>query len=129
MKQPGFHAYVDSLRRNLCDICDRWQGAPLHQASGRQLRDQGMARAAAPLEDVPWRQEADRAVRSLARSGQTFSAEDVTAVAGRPIHPNAVGALLSSWKRRGLIEPVGFGQAERRERHASRMLQWRGVRH
>lgn len=93
---------------------------------GRRLRDEGMARVDANSHPA-WRACADQTILDLAKSGREFAADDVTAVCGQPAHPNATGARFSAASRRGIIEPVGYRQAVRKERHASRMLTWRGT--
>jgi hypothetical protein len=76
--------------------------------------------------DPQWVADAERWVQRLA-PGSLFTAETLTAAIGRPSHPNAVGARLNALARSGLIAVDGFVQAERSERHASRMLRWRRV--
>lgn len=92
--------------------------------SGEELRDAGMDRVEQSPAAGPWIAAANGWVRALS-AGATFSAEDLCAQVGRPARPNMVGARLSALARQRLIEPVGYEKAERRERHASRMLTWR----
>lgn len=97
-------------------------------AQGEQLKAFGMAQVDLALSDAQWRAVADLAIRELARQGVPFSAEDVCAIAGRPVHPNAVGARISAAARAGRIRRAGFAKAQRPERHANVMATWTGVR-
>ena len=85
-------------------------------------RDAGMARVEG-AEHSAWTAEALRWVYRLP-TGTEFTAEDLCAAVGRPERPNSVGARLSALARSGLIVEAGYVQAERSERHASRMLRW-----
>ena len=81
---------------------------------GRILRDEGMD--AAIRDAAIWLASAHRQGLVLAQSGEPFSIDDITAVVGRPIRPNATGSVIMSLSRRGLIE-----RADRvvQSRHAS----------
>ena len=91
--------------------------------TARRLRAQGMARVDGSV-DPYWKMLADCWVEDLPE-GEQFTAEDLCRAVGRPSRPNAVGARLSALARQGFIEEAGYVQAERSERHASRMLRWR----
>lgn len=93
------------------------------EREGKVLRDRGMEKVER-AEDPVWIMAANRWVQDLP-SGREFTAEDLCEAVGRPRRPNAVGARLSGISRRGIITPVGYAQAERSERHSSRMLRWR----
>src|SRR5687768_17436950 len=93
---------------------------------GSRRRDEGMARVDAAVNPA-WRAKADRAIDQLARSGRMFTAEDVTSYAGLPENRNAIGAWFSAAARKALISEVGYKRSGRAERHASRMLVWRGT--
>lgn len=71
---------------------------------------------AATRDHAIWLGLAHRQGLVLAQSGDPFSIDDITAVVGRPIRPNATGAVIMSLSRRGLIE-----RADRvvQSRHAS----------
>jgi hypothetical protein len=94
--------------------------------TGRDLRDAGMVRVEL-AENAAYRARFLAAAEELASSGRHFTAETVTGIVGLPAHPNVVGALLNGLARRGEIVAVGYRQAQRTERHASRMLVWRGT--
>jgi hypothetical protein len=96
--------------------------------AGDQLKLFGMARVEQDMGDAPWRALADRAIAHLAARGEPFSAEDVCALAGRPSHPNAVGARISTAARTGTIRRSGFAKASRAERHSNVMALWVGTR-
>lgn len=89
----------------------------------RNLRDEGMARVEAST-DAEWKKRATKWVYDL-DPGSVFTAEAMCHWNGRPERPNAVGARLSALAKAGLIERVGFAQAERVERHAAWMSRWR----
>jgi hypothetical protein len=99
-------------------------GSP--EKTGRELKAEGQARAVAATPSS-WVERVDLAIAGLARSGFAFTAEDVRSVAGDPPNPNAMGGRFTAAARKGLIVQVGFAEAERPERHANRMLEWRGV--
>lgn len=94
--------------------------------NGRELRDAGMA-LVSDAEGDAWKALATNEIRRQARAGWRITAETVTAVVGLPAHPNVMGALFSGLKRGGEITDVGYMQAQRTERHASRMLVWIGT--
>lgn len=95
---------------------------------GDQLKVWGMERVEMSAFDAPWRAVADDVIRHLAAAGEPFSAEDVCIMAGRPTHPNAVGARISAAARSGLIRRCGFAKAVRPERHSNVMALWVGAR-
>ena len=94
---------------------------------GQQRKAEGIARISGNPMAAPWRAVAMRRLRELALTGETFTSEDVTAVAGQPPTPNSVGALLSGAARQGWIERVGFAPAERPNQHATIISEWTGV--
>lgn len=108
------------------DAADNRDVSGLEQA--RRRRDDGM-RAASQNTVVGWKGLAERAIRELADSGRTFTAEDVRERAGRPLgsHDNALGAAVGAAARAGLIECVGYRQAERPEAHGRILRAWRGT--
>jgi hypothetical protein len=97
---------------------------------GRADRDQGMARALAAHR--AWQDEAWRVLMLLASTGEPFTSEDITAVAGLPQGGisqhgnNAVGALMSGASRAGVIVPTGHTQSRRRVSHAAHLREWKG---
>lgn len=93
--------------------------------TGAELRDAGMDLA--EQGDDAYKALAINEIRRQARAGWRITAETVTAVVGLPAHPNVMGALFSKLKRAGEIVDVGYIQASRVERHASRMLVWKGT--
>lgn len=97
-------------------------------SEGSALKESGM-RLVETAEAIagPWVEQFDAELSRRAASGEEFSAEDITAVVGRPSHPNAVGARINAAARKGLIEKVGVVKASRRERHANEMRLWRGT--
>lgn len=93
--------------------------------NGPDLRDEGMERAERG-QDV-WRAMAWNELILQAGTDRLITAATITNVVGLPGRRNAIGALFSNAKRAGLIIEVGFEQATRASRHASRQLVWRGV--
>ena len=93
--------------------------------SGRDLRDEGMERAERGQD--AWKAMAWNELVRQSRTGSRITAASITDVVGLPGRRNAIGALFSKAKRAGLIAEVGFEQATRASRHASRQLVWRGT--
>lgn len=94
---------------------------------GQQRKQEGIARVSGNPMAAPWRAVAIRRLRDLALTGEPFTSEDVTSVAGQPPTPNSVGALLSGAARQGWIERVGFAPADHAEAHARIISEWIGV--
>ena len=96
--------------------------------TGAHLAQRGMAiTETAEAMAGDWTLRADAAIRDLASHEAPFSAEDVARLAGRPSHPNAMGARINAAARRGIIVKAGSVLATRRERHANEMRLWRGA--
>lgn len=93
---------------------------------GRARKEAGQASA---LEHAgpAWRALADAELLRLARSGEEFTADDITAHIGVPGEPNAIGSLFSRWSKRGVIITVGYRQSERADRNAGTNRIWRGT--
>lgn len=95
---------------------------------GETLKQRGMAIVeTAEGIHTGWVTRADAAIAQLAQRGTPFSAEDVAAIAGRPDHPNAVGARFNAAARRGIIVKAGVVKASRPERHRNEMRLWIGA--
>lgn len=128
--QQGHHRQDDDSAPNLFDEVADTDGnrgvSGLEQ--GRRRRDDGM-RAASQNTVVGWKGLAERAIRELADSGRTFTAEDVRERAGRPLgsHDNAMGAAIGKAARAGIIEAVGYTQAQRPEAAGRILRMWRGT--
>jgi hypothetical protein len=94
---------------------------------GRALRDVGIETV---LDHTPetYREKADNAILALAKKGWKFSAEDVRELAGDPPnHCNAMGAIMNSAIRAGIIQVVGYGKATRSKSHARNIQFYMGV--
>lgn len=91
-------------------------------------RDDGQ-RTALFATDIRWRQAAERAIEDLARSGLEWSIEDVTDRVGRALGSprNALGGLISTAARRGLIVKVGYRQSREPSRAGGVVAVWRGA--
>lgn len=75
-----------------------------------------------------WLSTARRALRTLAETGRTFEAYDLTELGVEdPDHPNRWGALFRAAYTAGLIEPVGYAQSRRPGRAGGLTRLWRGV--
>lgn len=99
-----------------CALCRR---------AGVAARDEGTTRAAA--NNAEWVDQAVAAIRTLARSGAPFTAEDVVQVVGHPDGtPNAIGAVILKVARTGLIYRYGDRPADRASSHRRRLQVWRG---
>jgi hypothetical protein len=95
---------------------------------GQVLRDVGAARADRAQPDE-WKAAVDRQIARLARSGQPFTADDVSAVVGdSPTgSQGAMGARFMAASRRKVIERVGFVPSGRASVHAHPVSQWKGA--
>ena len=102
-------------------------------AQGEALKQEGMARVLAARENARWAHDVGWPsvilLASLsAKQGTTFTAEDLRGHTGDPPgHPNAMGALVSSAKQVGLIEPVELTYAERPSSHRGKQFRYRGT--
>lgn len=101
-------------------------------AEGRRRRDAGMERVTAntPLD---WRVRFDAVLVRLARGGEPFTSEDITAVVGLPRRAgsggnNVVGARMRRARGLGWIAKTGaYVPARRANQHATVIAQWVGV--
>lgn len=93
---------------------------------GQYLRENGIQRVSTPEERQRWLRWADAGI-SLLGPGREFTADSVREFAGEPPHPNLVGAAFRKAHKDGLIEPAGWTEATRPERHASALRVWRRV--
>jgi hypothetical protein len=55
---------------------------------------------------VTWSAEAQRVLGILSRTGQTFTADTLTQLAGYPPNPHQLGAAFAHAKQASVIEPV-----------------------
>jgi hypothetical protein len=120
--------------------CETYKGAPRRVtypspnvlnglAEGRQARDEGAALAGTGSPGVladEWRRKADDALDALAKSGETFSADDLVERVGMPPVPNMLGGVFLAARRANRIEAVGFAQATRAASHARVQRTWKG---
>lgn len=93
-------------------------------------KEAGQAQADANA-DILWREGVDRAIRRLAASGRTFTADDVRAVAGDPppgFSPNAMGSAFTRASKAGVIRMVGFTTSSRVIGHGNTVRSWVGAR-
>ena len=75
-----------------------------------------------------WSRAATLAIARLAASGQPFTSDDVTAIAGRPTRPNAVGAVFKRAVNSGSLRRAeGMRQSERVEARGRWLAQYVGV--
>jgi hypothetical protein len=96
-------------------------------SEGQRRKREGIERIGENPAEAPWRARALPVLRDLARSGDEFTSEDVTAKVGQPPHPNSVGSLMNTASRQGWIRRSGFVQAERPNQHAALVSRWIGV--
>jgi hypothetical protein len=94
---------------------------------GRRRRDAGV-KAAGANTWTPWRISAENALQELIAAGAEFVSDDIIERTGEPplSSRNAVGALIQSAARRGLIRRVGYTQSRRASRNAAVVAVWRG---
>lgn len=95
---------------------------------GRLRRDVGMAAADAVQPDE-WRAAVDEQIDRLARLGQPFVADDVSAIVGdSPTgSQGAMGARFQAAVKRGAIRRVGYVPSRRASVHAHPVAQWVGA--
>lgn len=107
------HAHTDP-----CTFCATRDGAG--------ARDAGIKATA--RRDLEWWTRAEAWVDNCTDHGTTFTADDLIEAIGLPDGcSNAVGAFLSTQRRFGLIEPVGFTEATRPSSHARVLRVWRVI--
>lgn len=114
------------------DVFDAWW-ARTPALSGIELRATGQSLAAAAAPD-DWQGTFRAAVRDLARAGAPFTSEDATARAGLPTRHvatnrnNAVGALMTSAARAGVIRKTGRRvPSSRPSSHGAELTEWIGT--
>ncbi|GAA1549807.1 hypothetical protein GCM10009804_02990 [Kribbella hippodromi] len=74
-----------------------------------------------------WRAYARAELEVLARTGLTFTADDLVKVIGAPDHPNRIGAAFLSARKAGIIEPTGeVRPSTTPSRHGSLVRVWKG---
>lgn len=97
-------------------------------AEGARLRDQGMNRAInAEAAAGDWPQRFDAALQQLAASGQMFTSENATDLAGVPVSSGAVGAKINAAAKRGEIVWTGRTTTSMRAKSHGAMLKiWQG---
>jgi hypothetical protein len=93
-------------------------------AEGRRLRDEGMAATESRRGADQDRLVIDRAIKHLADSGETFSANDVRRLLP-VVAPQLIGSRFNAASRRGQIERVGSELADHGAGHARRLSTWR----
>lgn len=77
-----------------------------------------------------WRDTAERALSHLASTGRAFTAMDITDLGvPDPDHPNRWGALFSTARTRGEIEPLGWTYSRRPSRSFGVCRVWIGTEH
>lgn len=77
---------------------------------GRARREEGMAAAGTTAngpEVTEWRANAADALAKLIAAGETFTADDLTTLAGMPPRPNMVGPVFMAAARQGRIRATG----------------------
>ena len=102
-------------------------------ASGVELKEEGMRYAREAGDVQRWRAAFTASVEALARRGEPFTSEDVTALVGLPRDSqqnrnSAVGAMMNGLAKRGIIRKTGQRvKSAYPQSHAREILQWIGV--
>lgn len=78
--------------------------------------------------DADWWVKARSAILALARTGNPFTADDLTNRVGWPIESNNVGALFRETAVGNMIRQVGVTQSKRPEAHGRDIKVWQGWR-
>lgn len=71
-----------------------------------------------------WMATATSAIKALAETMETFTADDLYEVVPEPLSPAAYGAAMSAAANRGLIEHRGYRRSRRKSRHAGVISVW-----
>lgn len=113
------------------DGSGRCTACALKLCGGEKLKEQAQANALAAHPE--WGARAMREVERLARCGIPFTSEDVVLMVGLPTGKvatnknNAVGALITSAAKHGLIVKTGrYVPSKRRRSHGAALAEWRG---
>lgn len=99
--------------------------------TGEQLQFDGVQAnlAAATAGHRTFREHAETALAAFARSGVSFTADDIRGAIPPGVEPhshNVLPSLIRTWAHRGVIQPVGWVRSNRASRHASVNRVWRG---
>lgn len=78
--------------------------------------------------DTWWEAGAMQAIETLARTGRTFTAADLSDLGvSEPDHPCRWGSVIAKAKKLGLIEKAGYGPSRRAGRNYGVCAQWVGA--
>jgi hypothetical protein len=94
----------------------------MNDPTGEDLADAGAAAALDSAAVTVWRSGAQAAMDELIRHGHPFDADDVTALAGPPPSPNAMGGLFRA--NRSRLTAVGYTKTDRKVGHARVIRIW-----
>lgn len=98
-----------------------------HLDLSAQLKDEGIARVLEAPSQAEWRTNAYHWIARL-DYGREVTSTDLTDAIGMPPSPNAVGAVMNSAARQGLIEPTGvYIRSTRPSCHAAVVRVWRST--
>lgn len=100
--------------------------------TGEQLQLNGVQAnlAAATAGHRTFREHAETALAAFARSGVSFTADDIRDAIPPGIEPhshNVLPSLIRTWAHRDAIRPVGWVRSNRASRHASVNRVWCGT--
>ena len=105
------------------------KACPFCRNAGITAKQEGLALAESSDLVAGWMNYAIEAIKQLARSGQPFTAEDLTDVVGMPGGSNkAIGAAMNKVAKTGMIYRVGIAPATRVTSHRRMLAVWRGGR-
>ena len=99
---------------------ERYRAALVNRAA-----DTGME--VAGRSDPDYQEAAFTAIQDLARSGDVFSSDEISAILGPAPSPGAIGAAFRRAARAGVIEACGYTTSKRVSRHGGLQRLWRGV--
>lgn len=95
-------------------------------AEGRAARDAGITQALENPMLPPWKVVAAGMIDRLISERESFTSEDLRALAGDPPTAAAMGAVFNAAARQGKIRRIGFDQATRTTSHATMIGRWTG---
>lgn len=99
----------------------------LDLGASREARDQGIAKVEMGA-DASWLDQAEAAIRTIARERAEFTSDDVWRRVGKPPEPRALGAVFNHLAKAGVIRRTGRYQATAQvSRHSAPIAIWQSL--
>jgi hypothetical protein len=122
----NFDQALDTMQRDAHGprLGQIFSGAPL---TGDDLKEEGMSKALRKKASQQYRLDVVAALRCFPIRSR-ITVDRLTGIAGRPpaeVNPNAVGAIIASLAKQGMIRKTGrMVKSERKERHSGEAAEW-----